>query len=85
MTRTIAGAVIALALAIPAAHAQGTTSCEKQLNEMKPLFSSVTDTKLKQGLTDRWGRAEAAMKSKDEKACMEHALFIQKALKEGKM
>lgn len=86
MLRKIGFSLVGITMAFSAAQvsAQGTTNCEARMNEMKPLLSSVTDAKMKQTLTDRWGRAETALKSKDEKACMEHIEFVTRSLQEGK-
>lgn len=87
MMRKLAFALVGLSMALPAvnAAAQGTTTCEARMNEIKPLMARVTDVKMKQTLTDRWTRAETAMKANDEKACLEHVEFVTKSLKEGKV
>jgi len=84
MMRKFAYVAFALALAAPMAQAQ-TPNCESMMKQLQPQVASVTDMNFKQGLTTRWTSAETAMKAKDEKACMEHVVFIQRALKEGKM
>lgn len=83
MMRMIVIAVTALAFAAPAAYAA--TGCETKMAEVKPMMAKVTDAKMKDGLSARWGQAEAAMKAKNEKACLDHLAFIEKAIKDGKM
>ncbi|MCC7275435.1 MAG: hypothetical protein IT561_22390 [Alphaproteobacteria bacterium] len=83
MMRNIAMAIVAFAFAGSAA--QAATDCAGRMAEVKPMMAKVTDAKMKDGLTARWGQAEAAMTAKNEKGCLDHLAFIEKAIKDGKM
>ena len=60
-------------------------ACDTKMTSLKPQMAKVTDAAMKSALTARWTQAETAMKAKDEKGCMEHLAFIERALKDGKM
>ncbi|MGE0714677.1 MAG: hypothetical protein AB7P02_04475 [Alphaproteobacteria bacterium] len=59
--------------------------CDNKMAELKPMMAKVTDTTMKTALDGRWTQAEAAQRANDDKSCMEHLAFIERALKEGKM
>ncbi|MGE0724495.1 MAG: hypothetical protein AB7O45_08975 [Alphaproteobacteria bacterium] len=60
-------------------------ACDSKMTELKPRMAQITDASMKSALDARFAQAEAAMKAKDGKACMEHLAFIERALKDGKM
>ncbi|MCC7276641.1 MAG: hypothetical protein IT561_28520 [Alphaproteobacteria bacterium] len=59
--------------------------CDSKMTDLKPMMAKVTDAGMKTALEGRWTQAEAAMKANDDKACMEHLAFIERALRDGKM
>ncbi|BBK37922.1 hypothetical protein STAQ_30000 [Allostella sp. ATCC 35155] len=82
MMRMIAITAVALAFAAPGVQA---ADCSSKMAEVKPMMAKVSDAKMKDGLMARWGQAEAAMAAKNEKACLDHLAFIERAIKDGKM